>query len=576
VAPLGAQHRTTDGLHLTQRPASQRIPATAGSLAAAETLLDLSNKLKETKVLGFDSLPGDPWTVHRAIGDATVADGILTLPGSWEFMLWHPYDTWHQHVDNANGWAIETRLKIDPHITVPVDKSGAPVLIWAQDHVNLVIIGFNSYQVGISYPDLVVVPMNTTDDFHTYRIESQYEQVRVYVDGVLRIDHALSWTGLGSDALTFGDLSYYPTYWDYFSYEVYVDERLLLMSPSFVVGKAGEPLVFPVSAEDPDGAPIDSLFATSLPYGAHFEPSADNRSGIVTWTPSSSDVGSLDMTFAASSNGVLTPGRTLVSVWSPELPPNLATNASFEADTTGWNGYGGGTVERIKGGHDGDFALQVNGPPVLNGSFGVNDSPDVVHNTLGPGLVYRYTAWVRSPTSQGTAKLRIHEYKNKNGVQVGEGTSAAVTLSPDWQLLTLDYTTQGRGTTLDFQVRDFPVAPSEVFETDEIAVRNVTGQPGTGVVAVPRQPPQLELRSRVVPSPIRSSGILSFATSRSGSLRVEILDLAGRRVHRLLDRAEAPAGRHEVSIPRDLSTGVYFYRIEALERVETGRFAVLR
>ena len=93
---------------------------------------------------------------------------------------------------------------------------------------------------------------------------------------------------------------------------------------------------------------------------------------------------------------------------------------------------------------------------------------------------------------------------------------------------------------------------------------------------MPQQLPRLELRSRVMPSPIRSSGTLSFATSRSGSLRVEILDLAGRRVHRLLDRAEAPAGRHELSIPRDLNTGVYFYRIEALERVETGRFAVLR
>jgi hypothetical protein len=581
VTPLWAQDLTTDGLSFTQRAASLRRFASTGDPGAAEAVLDLSNKPKETMVLGFDSLPGNPWEVDHNGGAASVADGILTIeaPGHYEFEIKHPNGTWHQHVDNANGWAIETRLRIDPITGGGLGEAHhGPVEIWANDHTNLIIVGFSNDGVGIVYPDVVVAPMNTTDEFHTYRIESQFEQVRIYVDGVLRIDHTLSWRGAGTDVLYFGDGGAHSSlsYWDSFSYEVYVDEPLLLMSPGFVVGKAGEPMVFPLSATDPDGDPIDSLFASSLPEGADFELAPDKRSGVVTWSPSSSDVGSREMVFTASSSGVLTLGRTLVSVWSPELPPNLAANPSFETDLTGWNGYGGSTLERIQGGHDGDFALRVNGPSAINGSFGVNDSPDVIHNTLGAGLVYRYTARVRSPTSQGTAVLRIHEYRNNSGLNVGEGTSAAVRLSPDWQLLILDYTTKERGTTLDFQVRDFPIVPSEVFETDEIAVRNITGQPGTGVVDVPQHLPRLELRSRVVPSPIHSSGILSFATSRSGRLRVEILDLAGRRVRRLLDRDEAPAGRYELSIPRDLHTGVYFYRVEALGRVETGRFAVLR
>ena len=587
VTPLGAQGLTTDGLSFTQR-APLPSPANTGNPTAAEPLFDLPNKPKEVRVLSFDSLPANPWVVSHNGGSATVADGILTFDtsGHYEFRLEHelsivPMGTWHQHVDNANGWAIETRLRIDPNIRGELGFAGhAPFEIWANDHTNCVIIGFGKDGMGIVYPDLAVTTMNTTDDFHTYRIESQFEQVRVYVDGVLRIDHTLSWRGGGTDVLYFGNGGGGSgrSYWDYFKYEVYVDEPSLLMSPNFVVGKAGEPLVFPLSAEDPDGDPIDSLFASSLPAGAEFELSPDKHSGVVTWNPSSSDVGSRELLFQASSAGVLTVGRAVVSVWSPELPPNLATNPSFETDLTGWNGYGGATVERILGGHDGDYALRATGSPVLSGSFGVNDSPDVIHHTLAAGLVYRYTAWVRSPTSQGSAVLRVHEYRNSSGFNVGEGTSAPVTLSPGWQLLTLDYTTKERGTTLDFQVRDFPVVqvPSEVFETDEIAVRNITGQPGTGVVAVPPQLPQLELRSRVVPSPIRSSGTLSFATSRPGSLRVEILDLAGRRVRRLLDRAEAPAGRHELSIPGDLDTGLYFYRIQGQERMETGRFAVLR
>ena len=66
--------------------------------------------------------------------------------------------------------------------------------------------------------------MDTTDDFHVYRIESKLDQVRVYVDDVLAIDHTLSWTGGGSDVLNFGDgYGAYTSlsYWDYFWYDVF-------------------------------------------------------------------------------------------------------------------------------------------------------------------------------------------------------------------------------------------------------------------------------------------------------------------------------------------------------------------
>src|SRR5204863_90279 len=150
-------------------------------------------------------------------------------------------------------------------------------------------------------------------------------------------------------------------------------------------------------------------------------------------------------------------------------PPNLARNSSFEYDTNFWNSYAGSVLERVPGGHDGGTSLQITGPLVINGSFGVNDSPDMVHWTLGPGLRYRYTAWVKSLTSHGQAKLRVTEYLIAGGVKLGMATSAPVTLSPTWQPLIVEYVTTSVNSTLDFQVRDFPMAPGEVFITDDIA-----------------------------------------------------------------------------------------------------------
>ena len=118
---------------------------------------------------------------------------------------------------------------------------------------------------------------------------------------------------------------------------------------------------------------------------------------------------------------------------------------------------------------------------------------------------------------------------------------------------------------------------------DDIAVRNITGQPGTGTVEVPNAGNRnVELRPRLTPSPMRSSGTLSFATSRSGALRVGLHDLAGRRVRRLRDQELTPAGKHQIQIlpidnqGRRLAPGVYFYRVEAAGETHTGRFVILQ
>jgi hypothetical protein len=72
----------------------------------------------------------------------------------------------------------------------------------------------------------VTYPMDTTDAFHTYRIEAKGLRVRVFVDGAVRIDHVLTLANGrdGSDVLSFGDLGGGQaelSFWDYFEYDTF-------------------------------------------------------------------------------------------------------------------------------------------------------------------------------------------------------------------------------------------------------------------------------------------------------------------------------------------------------------------
>lgn len=283
--------------------------------------------------------------------------------------------------------------------------------------------------------------------------------------------------------------------------------------------------------------------------------------------------------------GSLSSAGVPITVLAPGTEPNLARNPSFESDLKGWNSYAGSLLQRVDGsGHDGNVGLQVAGPPAINGSFGVNDSPDMVRWTLSPGIHYRYTAWVRSPSSHGQAKLRVTEYLISSGAKLGMATSTPVSLSPEWQQLTVDYTTTATNSTLDFQVRDFPLVGSELFFTDDVSVRNVSAPgAGTGMASwYDGEHDPVALEPRLTPSPMHDSGTLRFMTSQPGALRVEVLDIAGRRVRGLMNEREAPAGLYELPITRAgddggrLRPGMYFWRIQSPEGAKTGRFVMLQ
>jgi PKD domain-containing protein/carbohydrate binding protein with CBM4/9 domain/putative Ig domain-containing protein len=179
-------------------------------------------------------------------------------------------------------------------------------------------------------------------------------------------------------------------------------------------------------------------------------------------------------------HGATGSGSVPVIVAAVPSQPNLVTNPSFEAnDLTHWNAFASCAIARVSGGFDGAYAVEVTATGTPTASFGLNDSPDWVGSTTSAGIVYRYTAWVRSATSTGTARIQVKEY-SRGGVLLGSALSAGVRLSPTWQQVTVDYTTAAFNSTLDFQVKDSPVAAGEIFRVDNVSIRNMTASPLPG------------------------------------------------------------------------------------------------
>jgi PKD repeat protein len=232
---------------------------------------------------------------------------------------------------------------------------------------------------------------------------------------------------------------------------------------------AGQSVSFTGTGTDPDGhLPLTFLW--------NFGGGAPNRTvedpGLVTF----STPGTFTVTFTVTDSlGVADPTADSRMITVNAAPaPNLVGNPSFETDTSGWAAYGSSstTIQRVAGGQDGAFALEVRGPASTS-DFGINDRPDWVAATPAAGTRYRFTAWVRSAAHTGQARLRIREYKS--GTQIGPTLrSAPVTLSPTWQMLTIDLVAGAAGSNLDVQVLDYtPATTGEIFQVDTISIRIV-------------------------------------------------------------------------------------------------------
>ena len=93
--------------------------------------------------------------------------------------------------------------------------------------------------------------------------------------------------------------------------------------------------------------------------------------------------------------------------------------------------------------------------------------------------------------------------------------------------------------------------------------------------------PDLDFLAPASPNPVRSRTSIRFGLARAGDVRLELYDLAGRRVCTLASGA-MPAGPHAAEWNsrdqngRTVAAGVYFVRLATAARVYHSRVVVLK
>ena len=179
-------------------------------------------------VLDMDVLPNAAgWTYSGYFG--SVSGGILTIRtdpglGAMSYLTYYLTDAnadWVMNGNNQRGWVVEARLQVDPASlnTPPYPNIG----MWIDDGVYRNIIAIDTDRVFIQDPAVAAFPFNTTNGFHTYRIEGREETLRLFIDGNLAIDYrGPREASTGKPNLAFGDgngIGFSLSYWDYLAYD---------------------------------------------------------------------------------------------------------------------------------------------------------------------------------------------------------------------------------------------------------------------------------------------------------------------------------------------------------------------
>lgn len=164
-----------------------------------------------------------------------------------------------------------------------------------------------------------------------------------------------------------------------------------------------------------------------------------------------------------------TAGLTSTATAELLLRAELVGNPGFETSTDGWNtaGVSGVTLDRVPGGHTGNWsALLANTGPTPTYCV-LNDSPNWVQDTAAG--TYTGTIWVRADSPSASVSLGLREY-NTTGTFLGE-TERTVTLTTDWQEISVTYAALSPGSSsLDFQVEESSAPTGTCFYADDASI----------------------------------------------------------------------------------------------------------
>lgn len=316
-----------------------------------------------------------------------------------------------------------------------------------------------------------------------------------------------------------------------------VDQEPAVVAPTSFTINPGDALSFSVASSDPDGDPLLGLTAnlTVLPAGntASFTANGTFTSGSFSWTPRPEDAGTFAIEFT-SFNALVGKATTTVTVRA------VATARVFLTGN-----------KKIRLSSNRPFGcLQIE---PANGAFTLFDIDltSIRMVSVGTGSL--------SEIAANTTKSAV--IGDRDGNQID-----------DVQVC--------------FNKADFRALFSLLRGSNSVPVivrgRLTSGAIFQGSVTIEILAGGGVLQTVMSPNPLNPSGMLSFITKTPGAVRVSLFDLQGRFLRTIWESRSASPGAHEIPVEargadgRTLSSGVYFFRIESRDGVDTGRFTVLK
>ena len=392
----------------------------------------------------------------------------------------------------------------------------------------------------------------------------------------------------------------------------------VISAPAVLPASEGARVTFDAVATDPDGDHV-SLHALDLPLGATFL-DRGNNSGAFTWTPAHGQAGIHEIVLGVCDDPGLAgmPCTVAIDVASVNRAPH--------ADPRGpYSGVAGVPVTfdgSASADPDGDaltYAWQFGDGatatgPVAQHAYAATGSYEVAL-TVGDGVASDAAATAATVREAFPARARVSRANGTIRLGAGggawcveiepvEGSLAATDLLP--ATLTMR---SGARRILGEVGKEGPGMDEDADGTPEIIAcfsgsdlralfadlprgkHAVTVSLECGLTAGGTLRTSLTIdvlrtggrfAASLSPNPLNPAGTLSFVTGVAGRVNVSVFDPQGKPVRTLLDEPQLPPGFHAVSVGGPgasgsrLASGVYFFRIEAPEGVESGRFVVLK
>ena len=263
-------------------------------------------------------------------------------------------------------------------------------------------------------------------------------------------------------------------------------------------------------------------------------------------------------------------------------------NHSFEEDgqfsLAGWQVTDESCTEAYDKTPDGGgtWSLKLHRRNLQGGCFGVAYQ---VIPTVQEGGVWRVSAWVRVPEGSGPARVYWTKFEpsdNSGVLPYLPAPYGAVTTSTADQWLVISRidtlsvdSGDSLGIVLDAGVTSGPTLSNDFVYFDLISVDQPGGQ---DIAADTEETPETPALGGAYnfPNPFQSATTISFTLNRSDFVTLDVYDLLGRKVSRLIAE-HLPGGTHTAQWQADdLPDGLYVGRLQAGAQVRTVKLVRLR